>query len=102
VIKIHSGDASTGDLYYTLNEGQADAEMMNTVCFDTFNLGNHEFDNADAGVKKLMGFLHAGTCKTPILSANVRFGPSSPMYGMVARKRFNPRWLLNAVVRKSG
>jgi len=98
VIKIHSGDASTGDLYYTLNEGQADADMMNTVCFDTFNLGNHEFDNADAGVKKLMGFLHAGTCKTPILSANVRFGPSSPMYGMVAPETVQP----SVVIERSG
>ncbi|MGE4560246.1 MAG: bifunctional UDP-sugar hydrolase/5'-nucleotidase [Desulfobulbus sp.] len=80
VIKIHSGDASTGDLYFTLTEGKADAEMMNTVCFDTFTLGNHEFDNTDAGIKKLMGYLHSGPCKTPMLSANVRFGPSSPLH----------------------
>ncbi len=80
-IKIHSGDASTGDLYYTLTEGKADAVMMNTVCFDSFTLGNHEFDNTDAGVKKLMGFLHSGACATPMLSANVHFGKSSPMHG---------------------
>ena len=80
VIKIHSGDASTGDLYYTLTEGEADAKMMNTVCFDSFTLGNHEFDNTDAGIKKLMAFLHNGPCKTPILSANVRFGNSSPLH----------------------
>ena len=81
VLKIHSGDASTGDLYYTLTEGKADAVMMNAVCFDTFTLGNHEFDNTDAGIKKLMGFLHNDSCATPMLSANVRFGKSSPMYG---------------------
>ncbi|MDR2548653.1 MAG: 5'-nucleotidase C-terminal domain-containing protein [Desulfobulbus sp.] len=79
VLKIHSGDASTGDLYFTLAEGKADADLMETVCFDTFTLGNHEFDNADAGIKKMIGFLRAGKCATPILSANVRFGPSSPM-----------------------
>jgi 5'-nucleotidase len=98
VIKIHSGDASTGDLYYTLNEGKADAEMMNTVCFDTFNLGNHEFDNTDAGVKKFIDFLHAGPCKTPILSANVRFGPSSPMYGAVAPEMVRP----SVIIERSG
>jgi len=54
--------------------------MMNTVCFDSFTLGNHEFDNTDAGIKKLMGFLHTGSCATPMLSANVRFGKSSPMH----------------------
>ncbi len=97
VIKIHSGDASTGDLYYTLNEGKADAELMNTVCFDTFTLGNHEFDNTDAGVKKFMGFLHAGTCQTPLLSANVRFGPSSPLYATVA-----PETVLPSVVLERG
>ncbi len=80
-LALHSGDASTGDLYYTLSEGKADAELMNTVCFDSFTLGNHEFDNTDAGIKKLMGFLHAGPCRTPVLSANVRFGPRSPLYG---------------------
>jgi 5'-nucleotidase len=80
VIKIHSGDASTGDLYYTLTEGKADAELMNTICFDSFTLGNHEFDNTDAGIQKLMGYLHSGTCRTPMLSANVRFGTSSPLH----------------------
>lgn len=98
VIKIHSGDAGTGDLYYTLNEGKADAEMMNTVCFDTFSLGNHEFDNTDAGVKKFRDFLYAGTCKTPILSANVRFGPSSPMYGAIAPETIRP----SVIVERSG
>lgn len=98
VIKIHSGDASTGDLYYTLNEGKADADLMNTVCFDTFNLGNHEFDNKDAGVKKFIDFLHAGTCKTPILSANVRFGPSSPMYGTVTPEAVVP----SVIIERSG
>jgi 5'-nucleotidase len=97
VIKIHSGDASTGDLYSILNESKADAELMNTVCFDTFTLGNHEFDNTDAGVKKFMGFLHAGSCKTALLSANVRFGPSSPLYATLA-----PETVLPSVVLERG
>lgn len=96
VLKIHSGDASTGDLY-TLTEGKADAELMNTVCFDSMTLGNHEFDNTDAGIKKLMGFLHSGACKTPMLSANVRFGPSSPLYGAKA-----PEAVLPSVVVERG
>jgi len=97
VLKIHSGDASTGDLYYTLSEGRADAELMNTVCFDTMTLGNHEFDNTDGGIRKLMGFLHAGTCKTPLLSANVRFGATSPLHGAVP-----PEAVLPAVVLERG
>ena len=50
-IKIHAGDAVTGDLYYNLTQGKADADLMNVVCFDAFTLGNHEFDNGDAGLK---------------------------------------------------
>jgi len=82
-IKIHSGDAITGDLYFTLKEGEAEADLMNTVCFDSLTLGNHEFDNADAGLKKFIGFLNdQGSCKnkTQVLSANVEFGKTSPLY----------------------
>lgn len=81
VIKIHAGDAVTGDLYFTISEGKADADLMNTVCFDTLTLGNHEFDNGDAGLKKFLDFLAAGGCKTQALSANVKFGASSPLKG---------------------
>ncbi len=102
VLKIHSGDASTGDLYFTLTEGKADAELMNTVCFDTMTLGNHEFDNTDAGIKKFMGFLHAGACKTPLLSANVRFGPSSPLYNAVAPETVRPSVVLERGGQKIG
>jgi len=45
VLKLHAGDAITGDLYYTLFKGEADAALMNEVCFDAFSLGNHEFDD---------------------------------------------------------
>lgn len=82
-IKIHSGDAITGDLYFTLKEGEAEADLMNTVCFDTLTLGNHEFDNTDAGLQKFIGFLNdKGNCKnkTQVLSANVEFGKTSPLY----------------------
>ena len=59
-------------LYLTQSEGQADAALMNTVCFDAFTLGNHEFDSADAGLVKFIDYLHAGACKTPVLSDNVK------------------------------
>ena len=46
VLKLHAGDAQTGTLYFNRAgaNGEADAAMMNTVCFDAFTLGNHEFD----------------------------------------------------------
>ena len=77
LLKLHAGDAITGSLYYTFFKGKADAQMMNSICFDALVPGNHEFDDGD-GVFK--GFLDAladpangGNCKTPTVSANRSF-----------------------------
>ncbi|GGA87567.1 NAD 5'-nucleotidase [Neiella marina] len=70
-IKIHAGDAITGTLYYSLFEGEADAAVMNDICFDVFALGNHEFDDGDAGLAKFLDFLSSDSCDTPVLAANV-------------------------------
>ena len=71
VLKLHAGDAITGDLYYTLFKGEADAVLMNLVCFDAFVVGNHEFDDGDAGLKNFLDHLAKGRCGTPVLGANV-------------------------------
>jgi 5'-nucleotidase len=76
LLKIHAGDAMTGTLYHTLYKGEADAALMNTVCFDAFELGNHEFDEGDAGLRIFLDYLRAGPCQTPVLAANVE-----PMLG---------------------
>lgn len=81
VLKLHAGDALTGTLYFNRAgaDGEADAALMNTVCFDAFTLGNHEFDKGDAGLKGFLDLLRKGSCKTPVLSANVQFGPNSAL-----------------------
>ena len=71
VLKLHAGDAITGTLYFTSFEGEADAELMNQVCFDAFALGNHEFDRGDEGLKQFLDWLADGSCNTPVLAANV-------------------------------
>ncbi len=71
VLKLHSGDAITGTLFYTLFNGVADADMMNQVCFDAFALGNHEFDNGDSGLANFLDALNSSACETPALAANV-------------------------------
>ena len=72
VLRLHAGDAITGDLYYTLFKGEADAALMNEVCFDAFALGNHEFDDGDAGLVRFLDELAKGRCNTAVLAANVR------------------------------
>ncbi len=72
VIKLHAGDAVSAGLYYTRFKGAADAALMNFVCFDAFALGNHEFDDGDAGLATFIDHLHDGSCRTPVLAANVK------------------------------
>ncbi len=82
VAKLHAGDAITGTLYHSLFKGEVDAALMNEICFDAFALGNHEFDDGDAGLAQFIDFLRAGPyCQTPVLAANVVPGPSSPLNG---------------------
>ena len=71
VAKVHAGDAVTGTLYYTLFAGEADAAMMNQVCFDVFALGNHEFDAGDQGLAHFLDDLNSTACETSVLAANV-------------------------------
>jgi len=81
LLKLHAGDALTGTLYFNRAGpmGKPDADMMNTVCFDTFTLGNHEFDKGDTELKTFIERLQTNECKTPAISANVKFGENSAL-----------------------
>ncbi len=79
VVKIHAGDAVTGTLFYTLFAGEADAAMMNQACFDIFEVGNHEFDASDEGLKTFLDFLAEGDCDTEVLGANVVPAVGTPL-----------------------
>jgi hypothetical protein len=79
-LKIHAGDAMTGTLYHTLYKGRADAAAMGEACFDTFTLGNHEFDEGDAILRDFIDMLRAGPCAhTRVLSANIRPAVGTPL-----------------------
>ena len=75
---LHSGDALQGTLYYTLFKGDADVKLMNTVGFDAFELGNHEFDDGNA---VLAAFLKQASF--PALAANIDFSQSKDLKGLV-------------------
>jgi len=72
VLTLHAGDALTGSLYFTLFGSEADARMMNNVCFDAFTIGNHEFDNGDAGLADFLQQLGTEGCPTAKLGANIK------------------------------
>lgn len=76
LLKLHAGDAITGTLYYTFFKGEADAKLMNSICFDAFTPGNHEFDDGDEALKTLLDQLadplNGGACGMSTVSANIR------------------------------
>lgn len=76
LLKLHAGDAITGTLYYTFFKGEADAKLMNSICFDAFTPGNHEFDDGDEALKTLLDQLadplNGGNCGMSTVSANIR------------------------------
>ncbi|WP_233546003.1 NAD nucleotidase [Salinibius halmophilus] len=89
-VALHAGDAITGDLYYTLFRGEADAALMNTVCFDAFALGNHEFDDGDAGLADFLNDLNGGACQTPVLAANVVPAVGTPLRPTASNSLIQP------------
>ena len=71
VLKLHAGDAITGTLYYTLSEGEADAALMNRVCFDAMAVGNHELDS-ETSVKYELGLRYKLT-NDDVISVNAYY-----------------------------
>jgi len=74
---LHAGDAVQGTLFYTLFQGEADADVTNAIGFDAMAIGNHEFDDGDAW---LAGFIQSLTC--PVLSANIEVPSDNPLHGL--------------------
>jgi 5'-nucleotidase / UDP-sugar diphosphatase len=79
VVKVHAGDAITGTLFYTLFGGEADAALMNDVCFDVYEVGNHEFDATDSALVTFLDYLNDSPCGTVTLGANVVPAPGTPL-----------------------
>ena len=73
---LHAGDAVQGTLYYTLFKGEADAEVMNAIGFDTMCIGNHEFDDGD---EWLAGFIDQ--LDMPVISANIEVASGNVLEG---------------------
>jgi 5'-nucleotidase len=97
LLKLHAGDALTGSLYYTFFKGEADARLMDTVCFDAFIPGNHEFDDGDERLRDFLDALGRGPCPPPVLSANVVPAAGSPL-----APAGRAPYLLPSVVRRIG
>lgn len=70
-LSIHTGNMVVGGIYYNLFKGEADAVMMNQVCFDALFLGESEIATSESELMQLLNFLKGSNCKTPMISANI-------------------------------
>lgn len=66
VIVVDAGDQYQGSLMYTTYKGDVEAEMMEKIGFDVMAVGNHEFDDGDEGLLKLMD-----NVSFPVISGNL-------------------------------
>ncbi|MEC8580069.1 MAG: 5'-nucleotidase C-terminal domain-containing protein [Pseudomonadota bacterium] len=76
VIVLDAGDQYQGSLMYTTYKGDVEIEMMNKIGFDAMAVGNHEFDDGDEGLAKLLD-----GASFPVLSGNLDVSSSNILGG---------------------
>lgn len=67
VLLLDAGDAVQGTVYFNMFKGKVEFAMLDSLHYDAYIMGNHEFDN---GMEILSGFYRH--LRTPLLSANYR------------------------------
>ena len=78
VIVLDAGDQYQGSLMYTTYKGDVEAEFMNVIGYDVMAVGNHEFDDGDAGLRKL-----TDAVSFPVISGNIDVSSSNILAGQV-------------------
>ncbi len=76
LIVLDAGDQYQGSLMYTTYKGDVEIEMMNKIGFDAMAVGNHEFDDGDEGLLKLLDGVNF-----PVLSGNLDVSSSNLLAG---------------------
>ena len=78
VILLDAGDQYQGSLMYTTYKGDVEAEFMEQIGYDVMAVGNHEFDDGDAGLRKL-----TDAVSFPVISGNIDVSSSNILAGQV-------------------
>jgi len=69
VVLLDAGDNFQGSLFYTTYKGAVEAEFTNLFGVDAMTVGNHEFDDGEAGLAAFLDKVHF-----PVLGANIVAG----------------------------
>lgn len=75
-IVLDAGDQYQGSLMYTTYKGDVEIEMMNKIGFDAMAVGNHEFDDGDEGLLKLLD-----GANFPVISGNLDVSTNNLLNG---------------------
>lgn len=78
VIVLDAGDQYQGSLMYTTYKGDVEAEFMNIIGYDAMAIGNHEFDDGDEGLLKLIDLVDF-----PVIAGNIDVSSSNILAGQV-------------------
>jgi len=78
------GDVFAGSIYFTMYEGQKEAELMNLLNYDAMTLGNHEFDR---GSPLLANFFE--TIDFPVVATNIDMSQDSVLCSHVDQTVFS-------------
>lgn len=76
VLLIDAGDIVQGTLYFTLFKGEVETALLDSLKYDAYIMGNHEFDN---GMETIAPFF--SRMKTERLSANYNLD-ATPLKGL--------------------
>ncbi|MCT4554303.1 MAG: 5'-nucleotidase C-terminal domain-containing protein [Pelagimonas sp.] len=79
LLVLDAGDQYQGSLMYTTYKGDVEIEMMEKIGFDAMAVGNHEFDDGDEGLAKLVNGV-----SFPVIAGNIDVSSSNILAGKVA------------------
>ncbi|MBS9721017.1 5'-nucleotidase C-terminal domain-containing protein [Tianweitania sp. BSSL-BM11] len=67
VLVLDAGDNYQGSLFFQTYHGDVETEFSNLIKFDAMTVGNHEFDDGEEGLMRLLD-----KAEFPVLGANVK------------------------------
>ncbi|WP_019614725.1 bifunctional metallophosphatase/5'-nucleotidase [Psychromonas ossibalaenae] len=74
LLLLHGGDAWQGTVYFSLNKGAANADLLSKMHIDAMAMGNHEFD---LSTTELAAFIDE--VNFPVLAANIDAGADAQL-----------------------
>ena len=80
VLLLDAGDQFQGSLFYSLYKGEAEAEFMAKLGYDAMAVGNHEFDDGPAVLRRF-----ADAVPFPMVASNLDVGTDPELAGHLQR-----------------